>query len=56
MSDCDYELHIQRSLYDSLLEGDGLEMSEDDSEDIDKIITEELAAARRRRRRRPASR
>lgn len=55
MSDTDYELHIQRSLYDSLWEGDDLDVLEDDPEDIDKIISEEMAAARRRRRR-PASR
>lgn len=56
MSDTDYELHINRSLYDSLWEGDDLPANGGDPDDIDKIITEEMVAASRRRRRKAISR
>lgn len=57
MSDTDYELHINRSLYESLWEdGDDLPVCGGDPDDIDKIITEEMAASRRRRRRKVVSR
>lgn len=52
MSDLDYEVHIQRGLYESLWDEDDVPDNGGDPDDIDKIITEEMTAASRRRRRR----
>ena len=51
MSDTDYEVYLKRSQYDSLWEGDDLPMCGEDSEDIEKVIQQELATARRKVRR-----